>query len=315
MLRIGILGTGFGLNHLKIYQQSETGSVVQVFGRDAGKLASIRTEYGVDVTTDPMDIIRNDKIDIVDVCLPTAIHKEYIEHALAHGKHVFCETPVSHGVAEAESMRECARKHDRKLLVDLFMKYSQPHRAALDLVRSGALGDVVMATAMQMSPPHWGHMSAERLVSDFMIHNLDFLTELLGVPEKVCSRATERTSAFVTSHLAYGDRDATAQATFMLPKSHPFVLGFRLICENGTVLFEGRFGETTEQRFAVYRDEAVEEPGLEERDEYSEVIDRVLDCVADGTAVPDLSIDAAIKSLRVVEATQESIRTGKAVVL
>jgi predicted dehydrogenase len=263
MLRIGILGTGFGLNHLKIYQQSETGSVVQVFGRDAGKLASARTEYGVDVTTDPMDIIRNDQIDIVD----------------------------------------------------LFMKYSQPHRAALDLVRSGALGDVVMATAMQMSPPHWGDMSAERLISDFMIHNLDFLTELLGLPEKVCSRATERTSAFVASHLAYGDKDATAQATFMLPKSHPFVLGFRLICENGTVLFEGRFGESTEQRFAVYRDEAVEELGLEERDEYSEVIDRVLDCVAEGTAVPDLSIDAAIKSLRVVEATQESIRTGEAVVL
>jgi predicted dehydrogenase len=315
MVRVGILGTGFGLNHLKSYQQSERASVVQVFGRNTEKLATIGTEHGVDVTNDPMEIIENEQVDLVDVCLPTAMHKEYVEEALSHGKHVFCETPVSSSVADAESMKECARKHGRQLLVDLFMKYSQPHRDVLDLIRAGGLGNVVMATAVQMSPPHWGDMSAAKLVSDFMIHNLDFLTEALGVPERVSARAAESTNAFVTSHLTYGNAEAIAQATFMLPKSHPFVLGFQLICENGTVVYEGRFGESTEQRFVLYRDDAFEELGLQERNEHTEVVGRVLDCVDTGAEIPELSIDAAIKSLKVVEATQESIRAGHAVTL
>src|SRR5690606_5854626 len=40
-------------------------------------------------------VFKNPKIDAVVVAVPTPLHIEMIEQAVAHKKHIFCEKPVS----------------------------------------------------------------------------------------------------------------------------------------------------------------------------------------------------------------------------
>lgn len=41
------------------------------------------------------DLLNDPDIDVIDICTPPYVHEEMIEKALAAGKHVICEKPIS----------------------------------------------------------------------------------------------------------------------------------------------------------------------------------------------------------------------------
>ena len=51
------------------------------------------------------------EIDAVVVATPDHTHAVISAAAIRHGKHVYCEKPLTHDVAEARALRELARKH------------------------------------------------------------------------------------------------------------------------------------------------------------------------------------------------------------
>ena len=52
--------------------------------------------YGFEnATLDYHDILKDPEIDVVDICTPPYVHEEMILEALAAGKHVICEKPLS----------------------------------------------------------------------------------------------------------------------------------------------------------------------------------------------------------------------------
>lgn len=52
--------------------------------------------YGFEeATLDFDDLISDNEIDVIDICTPPYIHEEMIKKALASGKHVICEKPLS----------------------------------------------------------------------------------------------------------------------------------------------------------------------------------------------------------------------------
>ena len=50
--------------------------------------------------------------DVVSICTPDDLHAEMTCFALAAGKHVLCEKPLSHRMDELEQIEECVRKAD-----------------------------------------------------------------------------------------------------------------------------------------------------------------------------------------------------------
>jgi UDP-N-acetylglucosamine 3-dehydrogenase len=61
---------------------------VVVFGRTAGKLAKINGQFGFATTTDLDAVITDPSVDLVDICLPTALHAEVAVRAMQSGKDV-----------------------------------------------------------------------------------------------------------------------------------------------------------------------------------------------------------------------------------
>src|SRR6056297_1688310 len=109
MVKVGILGTGFGREHAKIYQNMNNVQIVKVFGRNRDKLKEIEKEFSTKTTEKIEDILTDQNIDLVDIFLPTKMHKDYVIKALENGKHVFCETPISYDVSEIEEMKQAAQ--------------------------------------------------------------------------------------------------------------------------------------------------------------------------------------------------------------
>jgi predicted dehydrogenase len=56
MIKVGILGTGFGEHHAKLYKKIEGFEVVSIFGRNDDKLRKINEELNINTTTSINDI-------------------------------------------------------------------------------------------------------------------------------------------------------------------------------------------------------------------------------------------------------------------
>ena len=62
-------------------------------------------------------------VDLVDLCLPTDLHKSATLTALAAGKHVLVEKPIALSVADADEMIAAAQKAGKLLMVAQVLRY------------------------------------------------------------------------------------------------------------------------------------------------------------------------------------------------
>src|SRR5829696_9970252 len=80
-------------------------------GRNPGRAGAAAVRLGWSaVETDWRALVRRDDVGLVDVCTPGDSHAEIAIEALAAGKHVLCEKPLSNSVAEAEDMVAAAER-------------------------------------------------------------------------------------------------------------------------------------------------------------------------------------------------------------
>jgi hypothetical protein len=82
------------------------------------------------------------KIDAVVVSTPDHSHAPAAVMAMRLGKHVYCQKPLTHSVWEARLMRETARQKNVCTQMGNQGTAHSRFRRAVELVRSGALGDV-----------------------------------------------------------------------------------------------------------------------------------------------------------------------------
>ena len=98
---------------------------------------------GFETTTgDWRAVIDDPRVDVVNVTLPNAMHREVAVAALEAGKHVWVEKPVGRGLEDTAGGRRRraarGRRHRRRLLLPL--RARRPARARAD--RGGAIGEV-----------------------------------------------------------------------------------------------------------------------------------------------------------------------------
>lgn len=94
-------------------------------------------------TSDWKEITRAKDIDVVIIITPNGSHADIAIDAFNHGKHVFCEKPLSNTVAEAERMTEAARKSGKVNLVNFSYRTWPGIELARQLIREGELGDLL----------------------------------------------------------------------------------------------------------------------------------------------------------------------------
>ncbi|MFW6287986.1 MAG: Gfo/Idh/MocA family protein [bacterium] len=309
-LRVGILGTGFGRVHADVYNNMKGVKIAGIFGRSDEKLNELKNGLKVKTTNDIYELINDPSIDLIDVCLPTDIHSKYVTEALKNGKDVFCETPVSYTIDEAEKMKKCAEKYNKKLFVNLFYKFSAPHKYAADMINSNKIGKPLILTAYNKTAPVWGDLGLDKIIMNFMIHNFDFITEIMAEPIEVSASGFEfGTRSHAVSSLIFKNGFATIESSSIMPEGYPFSLGFDLICENGAITYKGQYGEDSFEGTILYKvKNQPKEISLEENDELNEAIKHVLNCIRENKQSPIISIEHAIKSLKIASIVSKSIK-------
>ena len=81
-------------------------------------------------------------IDAVVIATPDHTHAPATLLALESGRHVYCEKPLTHTVAEARKVTETARKHKRITQMGTQIHAGNNYRRVVEIIQSGAIGDV-----------------------------------------------------------------------------------------------------------------------------------------------------------------------------
>jgi len=123
-LGVGLIGCGFiGRFHSAAIRHVTTRGLVDaryvaVCHVDAARARSFAEAAGVErALADPNQLIDSPDIDIVYVCVPTAMHKSLVLRAVERGKHVFCEKPLATNLADVEEMVEAVAAAGERELV------------------------------------------------------------------------------------------------------------------------------------------------------------------------------------------------------
>lgn len=108
-LRSGIVGTGFvGTVHARaVHAAGGVLSAVAGSTPETGRAAAARLNAGRHAARAD-DLVTADDVDIVHICTPNHTHAELAEQALAAGKHVICEKPLSVDSGTARRLAELA---------------------------------------------------------------------------------------------------------------------------------------------------------------------------------------------------------------
>ncbi len=104
MLKAGVLGAGhLGKIHLRLLNQSEKYTLIGFYDADSENGKKVEAEFGYKFFHSIEDLIN--AVDVVDIVTPTLSHYECALQAIAKGKHIFIEKPITNTVEEAEEIR------------------------------------------------------------------------------------------------------------------------------------------------------------------------------------------------------------------
>ena len=140
--------------------------------------------------TDLEEMLQKEDIDLIDICLPTYLHKQYAVDMLNRGYWVLSEKPMALSFADCEEMVAAA---NGRLMIGQCLRFSPQYLYAKDVIESGIYGKVTGATFRRLSgAPLWGwdnwFMDPSRsggVIFDLHIHDLDIIRVLFGDPKTV----------------------------------------------------------------------------------------------------------------------------------
>lgn len=145
-IRTAIFGTGFmGRVHLEAVQRVESVEAAAIFGRNPEATSRLAAAFSVPKSTsDYREILRDPSIDAVDICTPNAQHHSMVKEALASGKHVLCEKPLTTTVAEAEELVALAAQNRVRNCVCHNLRYYPQVQQMRALREAGELGEILV---------------------------------------------------------------------------------------------------------------------------------------------------------------------------
>ncbi|MFA5467459.1 MAG: Gfo/Idh/MocA family oxidoreductase [Sphaerochaetaceae bacterium] len=333
MLKIGIFGAGFiGSQHAASYKEIKDAQLVAIVdnNREAGE--KLAKEFGVAYYNSAEELFESEKVDIVDICLPTFLHEQYVTMAFEKGAHVLCEKPFALSYESAKKMVEAAEKAQKTLMVGQVIRFWPEYVVAKEVVDKGELGTIKMVTMSRMAQhPDWStwHRDPQKSgggLFDLHVHDIDYLCYLFGEVDQIYAIGEKDKNGcwnHVLTSLTFksGER-AAAEGAFEMTDNYPFTMTMRLVGHKATFEYNFIAGFNLEnvggaQRSAVlYRNgKDPELLKIDETDAYFLELKYFVEQIAKGESVEKALPRHSLYVMSVMEAIQTSLEQKRVVTL
>ncbi len=178
---VGVIGTGgMGSRHVANLQRFvPAADVVAVYDLDPQRAG--RAAGPAQVFSDPLALIRDERVEAVIVASPDDTHVEFVLECLRANKPVLCEKPLATGSAEAARVIAAEAAQGQRLVSVGFMRRFDPqHRAVKQTIESGNLGRAILYKGFHRNVSIPYSVSGEMVITNSAGHDMDAARWLLG---------------------------------------------------------------------------------------------------------------------------------------
>ena len=325
MQRVAVVGAGnMGSVHCAAYADMKNAELVAVMDIRPDAAEKMASRHGCKFFTD-FDKMLAVNPDVIDVCVPTPWHKEYVIRAAEAGKHIVTEKPMARTLDDCREMIEAAERAGVKFMVAHVLRFFPEFAAAKAQVDAGAVGKpaVVRTSRGGGFPIAWNDWFGKfewsgGLVLDLIIHDFDWLRWTFGEVERVYAKGlVERNMehkdyALVTLRFKSGVI-AHVEGTWASPSG--FTVTFEVAGDGGMIEFSNKTAVPLVVARAKTEEKEAGVPIPESptaHNPYFLELQHFIDCVETG-AKPCITPEDGMRAVEISLAALESIRTGKPV--
>lgn len=149
--RIAIIGCGgIARSHATGYQRNPRTKLVACMDINPANMEKIKTDFNVPHGyTDYIQLLKEQKPDVVTLCTYMGSHFEMMLTAIEHGVRAFiCEKPFLSSAAEIKKIKQLVQRYGLKIIVPHGRRYGGANIRARELFLGGDIGDPVMVTGI-----------------------------------------------------------------------------------------------------------------------------------------------------------------------
>ncbi|MCM8777115.1 MAG: Gfo/Idh/MocA family oxidoreductase [Candidatus Omnitrophica bacterium] len=253
MVKVGIIGAGFmGSMHATVYNQLPDVKIVGIADIRGEKAKSLATKFKSIAYFDPQQLLDREDITVIDICLPTFLHKEFVIKAAERSKDIICEKPIALNLKDADEMIDACKKNKVRFMVAQVIRFWSEYKFLKEAYDRKKYGELITISCRRISPlPTWGWQdwlldsdkSGGALI-DLHIHDTDFICYLIGEkPKKIYSRTVNKErpySHIYTTFTFNNDLIITAEGGWNYPANFPFEMSYLAKFEKAVVEFNSR---------------------------------------------------------------------------
>ncbi len=244
-LKIGVIGCGWagGTLHLPALQSLSNAEVVALADIDQERLNQVGDKFHIkNRHTDFRNLIGNEEVETIAVCVPASSHAEIVIAALDAGKHVFIEKPLALSMEEIDLIMEKAKGSTCKTTVGFNLRCHRLIREARKIIQHGALGKIESVRTVWTSDvrhyrnmPGWRNKREEGggTLIEIGIHHFDLWRLLLG---------SEVEDVFAMSSSYESDDEIATVSARMADGAIASSVFSELTCSNNEIEIHGRNG-------------------------------------------------------------------------
>ncbi len=192
--------------------------LVAVMRRNAEKARDYARRHNVSKWySDADELIRDPEVNAVYIATPPLQHEDFAIRAMAAGKPVYVEKPITLSAASAQRMLEGSIKYRQKVSVAHYRRQQPVFLKLKDLLQNKAIGKVRFVDLKMLQPPKSNLIAASEenwrvnpavsgggLFHDLAPHQLDLMTYFFGAVKEASGFALNQGGFYPADDLVTG---------------------------------------------------------------------------------------------------------------
>lgn len=329
-MKVALIGAGgIGEAHSNAYllmEDVKIAFVVDPVKENADKLAKVhgaKAYYSLD------DLLANEKPDMVDICVPSYLHKEVAIKCMDAKIHTLCEKPIANKMEDALEMMEAYKRNGVLFMIAQVVRFMPEYVYLKKLCDNGDYGKLLHASFSRMcQAPIWGSgwytdtTKSGLAPFELHIHDEDFIHYLLGLPKEVNSIGfdhPENHNSYVSTRYVYEDGLTVQAEGGWYSGPLPFFMEYMAIFDKAVIQFKDNTVMVYPKEGEAFKAElenvvnVTSDINLKNAGGMYNEIRYFIDCIRNGKPIEVVTPEQSIGTLDMLLKELESRSTGNAV--
>lgn len=186
VINVAVIGYGgMGGWHTRLLKEIPEVNLIGIYDIKPERNAAAE-EAGIKAYESLEAVLNDGEVDVVTIAIPNDLHKDVAIQAMAAGKNVISEKPVTLCSADLEEMIAASNKYGKIFTVHQNRRWDEDFRIAKKIVNDGQLGRIFNIESRVHGsrgiPGDWRNTKAQGggMVLDWGVHLLDQMNMMMG---------------------------------------------------------------------------------------------------------------------------------------